>query len=93
MRGSLLTSPAGETLSTSMIQEIFLLAKDAKDKHIQDYAAWAISFLRSRLSKKILHEDISNRSSSDRDQASSFSEQSLVWNLSFWLSNLNIEKV
>lgn len=94
MRGSLLTSPAGETLSTSMIQEIFLLAKDAKDKHIQDYAAWAISFLRSRLSKnQILHEDISNRSSSDRDQASSFSEQSLVWNLSFWLSNLNIEKV
>jgi hypothetical protein len=95
--GSLLTSPVGETLSTSMIQEIFLLAKDAKDKHIQDYAAWAISFLRSRWSKnqnQILYEDNgSNRSPDDHDQASSFSEQSLVWNLSLWLSDLKFEKV
>ncbi|ONM29760.1 Protein RST1, partial [Zea mays] len=94
--GSLLTSPVGETLSTSMIQEIFLLAKDAKDKHIQDYAAWAISFLRSRWSKnqnQILYEDNgSNRSPDDHDQASSFSEQSLVWNLSLWLSDLKFEK-
>ncbi|KAJ1282422.1 hypothetical protein BS78_03G050600 [Paspalum vaginatum] len=95
VRGSLLTSPVGETLSTSMVQEIFLLAKDAEDKHIQDYAAWAISFLRRRwLSKDqiLCNDNGSNRSPGDHNQASSFSEQSLVWNLSLWLSDLIIEK-
>ncbi|XP_062193776.1 protein RST1 isoform X2 [Phragmites australis] len=95
VRGPVLTSPVCETLSTSMIQEILLLAKDAEDKHIQYYAAWAISFLRSRwLSKnQILYDDNgSHRSSGDLSQSSCFSEQSLVWNLSLWLSDLKLEK-
>jgi len=96
VRGPLLASPVGETLSTSMVQEIYLLAKDAEDKHIQDSAAWAISFLRSRwLLKNLIVYDKngSNRSSDDPSQASSFSEQSLVWNLSRWLNDLKLEKV
>lgn len=96
MRGPLLASSVGETLSTSMVQEIYLLAKDAEDKHIQDYAAWAISFLRSRwLAKDLIpyNDNGPNRSSGDHGQASSFSEQSLVWNLSHWLSDLKLEKV
>uniref|UniRef100_A0A0A9D9V4 DUF3730 domain-containing protein n=1 Tax=Arundo donax TaxID=35708 RepID=A0A0A9D9V4_ARUDO len=82
VRGPVLTSPIGETLSTSMIQEMLVLAKDAEDKHIRHYAAWAISFLRSKwLSKnQILYDD------------NGFSEQSLVWNLSLWLSDLKFEK-
>lgn len=96
MRGPVLTSSVGETLSTSMIQEIFLLAKDAEDDHIKDYAAWAISFLRSRwLSKNqiIFDDDCSQRNSSDSNQSTSFSDESLVWNLSQWLRDLNFEKV
>lgn len=94
MRGPLLASPIGETLSTSIVQEIYLLAKDAGDKDIQDNAAWAISFLRSRwLVKNLIHDNGSNRSSGDPSQASSFSEQSLVWNLSHWLNDLKLEKV
>ncbi|CAO2193844.1 unnamed protein product [Urochloa humidicola] len=95
VRGPLLASPVGETLSTSMVQEIYLLAKDAEDKHIQHYAAWAISFLRSRwLSKNLIlyNDNGSNKSSGDPSQASSFSEQSLVWNLSSWLNDLKLEK-
>ncbi|RCV24849.1 hypothetical protein SETIT_5G119500v2 [Setaria italica] len=95
VRGPLLVSPIGETLSTSMVHEIYLLAKDAEDKNIQDNAAWAISFLRSRwLSKNLIlyNDNGSNRSSGDPSQASSFSEQSLVWNLSRWLNDLKLEK-
>ncbi|GJN05690.1 hypothetical protein PR202_ga23343 [Eleusine coracana subsp. coracana] len=95
VRGPVLTSHVGETLSTSMIQEIFLLAKDAEDKHIQDYAAWAISFLRSRWlanNQNLCDDHDSHISSGDLNQSSYFSEQSLVWNLSLWLSGLEFEK-
>ncbi|KAF8704854.1 hypothetical protein HU200_031092 [Digitaria exilis] len=96
VRGPLLASSVGETLTTSMVQEIYLLAKDAEDKHIQEYAAWAISFLRSRwLSKDLIpyNDNGPNTSSGDPGHASSFSEQSLVWNLSHWLSDLKPEKL
>ncbi|PNT70012.1 hypothetical protein BRADI_2g04280v3 [Brachypodium distachyon] len=96
VRGPVLTSPAGETLSTSMIHEIFLLAKDAEDNNIQNYAAWAISFLRSRWLQKNqnLHDDdYSQRNPIDSSQSISFSAESLVWNLSLWLRDLNFEKL
>ncbi|VAH57368.1 unnamed protein product [Triticum turgidum subsp. durum] len=95
VRGPLLTSPVGETLSTSMVQEIFLLAKDAEDNHIRNYAAWAVSFLRSRwlLKNQSLNvNDSSQRNSVDSSQSTSFSAESLVWNLSLWLRDLNFEK-
>ncbi|CAM0879759.1 unnamed protein product [Alopecurus aequalis] len=95
VQGPILTSPVGETLSTAMIQEIFLLAKDAEDNHIQNYAAWAISFLRNRwlLKNQNLHDDDSSQGNSiDSSQSTSFSAESLVWNLSLWLRDLNFEK-
>ncbi|VAH72993.1 unnamed protein product [Triticum turgidum subsp. durum] len=95
VRGPLLTSPVGETLSTSMVQEIFLLAKDAEDNHVRNYAAWAVSFLRSRwlLENQSLNDnDSSQRNSVDSSQSRSFSAESLVWNLSLWLRDLNFEK-
>uniref|UniRef100_A0A0D9UX89 DUF3730 domain-containing protein n=1 Tax=Leersia perrieri TaxID=77586 RepID=A0A0D9UX89_9ORYZ len=94
VRGPLLTSPVGETLSTSMIQEIFLLAKDAEDDQMQNYAAWSISFLRSRwlLKNQNICDDDCSQSSSDSNQSTSFSNESLVWNLSLWLKDLNFEK-
>jgi hypothetical protein len=93
LRGPLLTSPVGETLSTAMIQEISLLAKDAEDNQIQNYAAWAISFLRSRwlLKNQSLHDDDSSQRISI--DSTSFSPESLVSNLSLWLRDLNFEKV
>ena len=96
MQGPVLTSPVGEALSTAMIQEMFILAKDAEDNHIQNYAAWAISFLRSRwlLKNESLHDDDSSqRNSIDSSQSTSFSAESIVWNLSLWLRDLNFEKV
>ncbi|XP_051222968.1 protein RST1 isoform X1 [Lolium perenne] len=92
LRGPLLTSPVGETLSTAMIQEISLLAKDAEDNQIQNYAAWAISFLRSRwlLKNQSLHDDDSSQRISI--DSTSLSPESLVWNLSLWLRDLNFEK-
>jgi hypothetical protein len=79
-----------------MIQEIFLLANYAEDKHMQDYAAWAISFLRSRWlsnNQNLCDDHDSHRSSCDLNQSSHFSERSLVRNLSLWLSDLKFEKV
>jgi hypothetical protein len=96
VRGPVLTSPAGETLSTAMVQEIFLLAKDAEDNHLRNYAAWAISFLRSSWLLKnqtLRDEDSSQRNSIGSSQSTSFSAESLVWNLSLWLRDLNFEKV
>uniref|UniRef100_A0ACD5VJS0 Uncharacterized protein n=1 Tax=Avena sativa TaxID=4498 RepID=A0ACD5VJS0_AVESA len=95
VRGPVLTSPVGETLSTAMLQEIFLLAKDVEDNHIRNYAAWAISFLRNRwLLKNQSHhdDDSSQRNSIGSSQSTSFSAESLVWNLSLWLRDLNFEK-
>lgn len=95
VRGPVLTSPVGETLSTEMVQEIFLLAKDAEDNHIRNYAAWAISFLRSRwlLKNQNLHNgDSSQRNSIDSSQSTSFSAESLVWNLSLCLRDLSFEQ-
>ena len=96
MRCPVLTSPVGETLSTAMLQEIFLLAKDVEDNHIQNYAAWAISFLRNRWllkNQSLSDDDSSQRNSIDSSQSTSFSAESLVWNLSLWLKYINFEKV
>jgi antibiotic biosynthesis monooxygenase (ABM) superfamily enzyme len=96
VRGPVLTSPAGEILSTAMVQEIFLLAKDAEDNRLRNYAAWAISFLRSSWLLKnqtLRDEDSSQRNSIGFSQSTSFSAESLVWNLSLWLRDLNFEKV
>ncbi|CBI34876.3 unnamed protein product, partial [Vitis vinifera] len=46
--GPLLSSPACEPHLASLMQEIFLVAQNSDDHQQQQYAAWAISFLRHR---------------------------------------------
>ncbi|XP_010936627.1 protein RST1 isoform X1 [Elaeis guineensis] len=95
IRGPILSSPVCETLSTSMVQEMFLVAKDSKDQHIKQYAAWAISFLRHRWwSKEFQNVDGSQTSSIDFHQSSkNFAEESLVWKLCLWLNDMNYNKI
>ena len=45
----LLSSPVLDPQLTSLIQEMFLVAQNSSDHQLQQYAAWAISFLRHRL--------------------------------------------
>ncbi|CAA6661192.1 unnamed protein product [Spirodela intermedia] len=46
IRGPISANPALEPLSTSLIQEMFVIAKESTDKQIRRYAAWSVSFLR-----------------------------------------------
>ncbi|KAJ8476053.1 hypothetical protein OPV22_019780 [Ensete ventricosum] len=92
--GPILYSPACETLSTSMVQEMFLIAKDSKDQQIKNYAAWALSFLRCRWWSSEFQDMISSQSSSlsSNSSAQTFDEDSLVWKLCLWLSDVNKNK-
>ncbi|URE08649.1 hypothetical protein MUK42_23257 [Musa troglodytarum] len=92
--GPILYSPACETLSTSMVQEMFLIAKDSKDQQIKNYAAWALSFLRCRWWSSEFQDMISSQSSSlsSNSSAQTFDEESLVWKLCLWLSDVNKNK-
>lgn len=82
-------------LSTSMVQEMFLVAKDSKDQLIKQYASWAVSFLRHRWwSKEFQNVNGSRTSSIDFHQSSqNFAEESLVWKLCLWLNDMNYNKV
>ncbi|XP_065012518.1 protein RST1-like isoform X1 [Musa acuminata AAA Group] len=92
--GPILYSPACETLSTSMVQEMFLIAKDSKDQQIKNYAAWALSFLRCRWWSSEFQDMISSQNSSlsSNSSAQTFDEESLVWKLCLWLSDVNKNK-
>ncbi|XP_038982948.1 protein RST1 isoform X2 [Phoenix dactylifera] len=94
IRGPILSSPVCETLSTSMVQEMFLVAKNSKDQHVKQYAAWAVSFLRHRWwSKEFQNVNGSQTSSIDFHQSSqNFSEESLVWKLCLWLNDIDYNK-
>ncbi|OVA20781.1 protein of unknown function DUF3730 [Macleaya cordata] len=91
IRGPILSNPVCEPLSTSMMQDMFLVAQDSKDQQLQKYASWAISFLRHRWCSEEL-QTLKNSSQSDPDQSKpvsqSFSEDSVVWQLCMWLRDL-----
>ncbi|KAF8408286.1 hypothetical protein HHK36_007435 [Tetracentron sinense] len=96
IRGPILSSPVCEQLSTSLIQEIFLVAQDSKEHQLQRYAAWAVSFLRHRWWSKEL-QTVKNSSQSDtigsKHVSQSFPEDSIVWRLSLWLRDLDCSRV
>lgn len=75
------------------MQEMFLVAQDSKDQHLQKYASWAVSFLRYRW----CDDDLNNSSRSDPKQpkpvSQNFSEDSVVWQLCVWLRDLNFSEV
>ncbi|XP_020082801.1 protein RST1-like [Ananas comosus] len=89
IRGPILACPACETLSTSLVQEIFLVSKDSKDQAMQNFAAWAISFLRNRL-WPMESDGVNGSQSSSISQ--SFPEDALVLKLSLWLRDINSDK-
>ncbi|KAI3997835.1 hypothetical protein MKX01_036305 [Papaver californicum] len=60
----ILSNAVCEPLSTSLIQEMFLVAKDSKDQQLQKYASWAVLFPRHRWCA----DDLKNGSQSDSNQ-------------------------
>ncbi|KAJ0962529.1 hypothetical protein J5N97_027651 [Dioscorea zingiberensis] len=95
IRGPILMSPVCESLSTTITQEILLIAKDCKDQQIRSYAAWAVSFLRHQWRSKEIQSFSGSQSSSNDSKSSSqsFAEDSLVWKLCLWLKDNNYDQI
>ncbi|CAN4082408.1 unnamed protein product [Withania somnifera] len=90
--GPLITNAVLEPNLTSLVQEMFLVAQNSDAHQLQQYAAWAISFLRQYLWVKDLQNDEStaeNDSVSSKTVAQNFPEDSMVMKLSLWLMHLN----
>ncbi|XVF58012.1 hypothetical protein PTKIN_Ptkin07bG0028200 [Pterospermum kingtungense] len=90
--GPILTDPVCEEHSTSLIQEIFLVAQNSDDHQLQQYAAWAVSFLRHRLwSREISNsaDGTQTESSASKYVSRGVSEDSAVMKLSLWLKSFN----
>ncbi|KAF9605324.1 hypothetical protein IFM89_015979 [Coptis chinensis] len=96
IRGPILSEPVFEQLSTSLVNEMFLAAQEVKCQPLQNYAAWALSFLRYKLRSK---EPQIFKNNSLKDQMDSnpvsqtFPEDSVVWQLSLWLMELSYVEV
>ncbi|XP_022852857.1 protein RST1-like [Olea europaea var. sylvestris] len=90
--GSLIRNPDLEPEVTSLIQEIFLVAQNSDDPQLQQYAAWAVSFLRHSMFSRELSNEESVVNNDPRDlkaQSQSFSEDSVVMKLSSWLMQMS----
>ncbi|KAK8631468.1 hypothetical protein V6N13_028254 [Hibiscus sabdariffa] len=90
--GPILASPACEEHSTSLMQEIFLVAQNSDDKHLQQYAAWAVSFLRNRLWSREISNSASGTQSESVGSKSilhGVPEDSAVMKLALWLKSFN----
>lgn len=84
--GPLFSSAVMELSLTSLIQEIFLVAQHSDDHQLQQYAAWAVSFLRHYIWSSDLHNEDKSKPNS---ASQSFPDDSIVMKLSLWLMNLN----
>ncbi|XP_058102922.1 protein RST1 isoform X2 [Magnolia sinica] len=95
VRGPVLSSLVCEPLCTSLMQEMFLVAQDSKDRQIQRYAAWALSFLRHRWWSKESHTVNASRNNpiESKPISHSFAEDSTVWQLCLWLMDLNASEM
>ena len=90
--GSLLSSLSFESLLTSMMQDIFLVAQNPDDHHLQQCASWAASLLRHSLhSRELQNYDGNSKNDMTRHKptSQSFSVDSAVMKLSSWLINLD----
>ncbi|KAE8651262.1 protein RST1 isoform X2 [Cucumis sativus] len=92
--GPLLSSRVCEPLLTSIIQELYLVAQNSDDKKLQQYAAWALSFLRHNIwSKEFpnlrnLETDVSDSRSSPQN----FPTDGVGMRLCNWLMQLNLSE-
>ncbi|KAL8475410.1 hypothetical protein ACS0TY_028171 [Phlomoides rotata] len=94
--GSLLSNRVVEAESTSMLQEIFLVAQDSNNPQSQQYAAWAVSYLRhSVFSREHVYEEAAGQNDSGAPKALSqgFSEDTVVMKLSVWLTQINYSEL
>ncbi|KAK8939531.1 hypothetical protein KSP40_PGU019132 [Platanthera guangdongensis] len=91
VRGPMLLSPVCENLSMSFVHELFLVAKESKEQQTQKNAAWAFSFLRHKWYLNNFQEIDSSESilKVSTVQSQSLAEDSLVWRMCLWLSNIN----
>ncbi|XP_010248610.1 PREDICTED: protein RST1 [Nelumbo nucifera] len=92
IRGPILSCPVCEPLSTSYMQELFLVAQDSKDQQLRRHAAWALSFLRHQWWSKEFQAVKDSPQSNLNDHmpvSQSFSEDSTVLKLSMWLLDLD----
>ncbi|PKA49872.1 hypothetical protein AXF42_Ash004414 [Apostasia shenzhenica] len=95
VRGPILLNPICENLSATFVQELFFIAKESKDQQIKKFAAWAVSFLRHRWwsnqgQKMDGFEGISRIFSLP---SQSLAEDSLIWKMCLWLTNINYYQV
>nr|XP_011468296.1 PREDICTED: protein RST1 isoform X3 [Fragaria vesca subsp. vesca] len=90
--GPLLSNPACEQHLTSLMQDIFLVAQKSDDHQLQQYAAWAASFLRNHLLSKDVDNSINADSGASKSVSQSFPDDSLVMMLSSWLMYLNFTR-
>ncbi|PPS18896.1 hypothetical protein GOBAR_AA01700 [Gossypium barbadense] len=90
--GPILVNPVCEDHSTSLMQEIFLVAQNPDDNQLQQYAAWAISFLRQRLwSREISNSagGTQTESAGSKSISQGVPEDSAVMKLGLWLKSFN----
>ncbi|XP_010514478.1 PREDICTED: protein RST1-like isoform X3 [Camelina sativa] len=88
--GPLLSNAYFTQQLTPVVQEIFLIAQNTKDRQLQHYAAWAISILRNYMRSKEA-SSLSNENQSDSSHRNSIShnvpEHTMVMKLAQGLTN------
>ncbi|CAL5325285.1 unnamed protein product [Camellia sinensis] len=90
--GPLLSCPVLESQLTSLVQEMFLVAQNSDDHQLQQYAAWAVSFLRHCLwFRELQNTDSSfpSNAAGRKSVSQNFSKDNVVMELSLWLMHLN----
>ncbi|KAL0377399.1 UNVERIFIED_CONTAM: protein RST1 [Sesamum radiatum] len=94
--GPLLSNHDLEAEATSLIQDIFLVAQNSEDPQLQQYAAWAVSFLRYFVFS-IGHTNeegaVHNDSGIPKSVPQGFTEDSIVMKLSMWLVRMNYSEL
>ncbi|KAL0331937.1 UNVERIFIED_CONTAM: protein RST1 [Sesamum calycinum] len=94
--GPLLSNHDLEAETTSLIQDIFLVAQNSEDPQLQQHAAWAVSFLRHFVFS-IGHTNeegaVYNDSGIPKSVPQGFAEDSIVMKLSVWLVRMNYSEL
>ena len=78
------------------MQDIFLVAQNSDEHQLQQYAAWAVSFLRHHMwSKELLNsaDSIKTNVAGSNPVSQSFSDDNVVMRLSLWLMHLSASEV
>ncbi|KAF1859358.1 hypothetical protein Lal_00009942 [Lupinus albus] len=89
--GPLLTISVFEPYLTSLVQEMFLVAQNSDNHQLQQFASWAVTFLRQHLwSKEHLSVDGDGNvaETNSKSVSHSFSEENMVLKLSLWLMDI-----